>query len=402
MKIQFIHNEGSNVTKLSNVVNSTISNPRSLDEFDLNIVDLSNSQYWVNYDYDTKSIYKIQDIYNLSKMIENASKTKVLVLFPQNNQFLYGDLHVSKGYKIELKNMLNDLSNIIRKLVYVPYGELIFEPTETRIGESKIKADFYFSNPHEINTRSEKSLKPTTISNESTGVYFSTLKIDSYEQLITFLKEIGLLVDNLAEEPEWMGGIEMFDDRQQLETIQSKELEIQELKNKINTAQEILNKNERLKSILYTQSDSLVEVVFEIFEEILDVDLSEFEDKKIEDISFTIGDMVFIGEIKGITSNVKTPNLSQLDNHYTNFVDKHPEIPEENIYKLLIINHQRKRPLSERDPIDHKQIKLAENKYTSLIIETSELLKLLENYRDRLISRDDIIDLLTKNGLFKI
>ncbi|EGO5827929.1 hypothetical protein HKH49_000601, partial [Enterococcus faecalis] len=114
------------------------------------------------------------------------------------------------------------------------------------------------------------------------------------------------------------------------------------------------------------------------------------------------GNNVFIGEIKGKTSNVKTSFLSQLDNHFTNFIEDHPEIPEENIYKLLIINHQRNKALSERDPVDQKQIDIAKGKYGSLIIETSELLKLLEKYRENNLSRETIAELITQKGLLKV
>ncbi|EGO8298510.1 hypothetical protein E3435_002650, partial [Enterococcus faecalis] len=84
------------------------------------------------------------------------------------------------------------------------------------------------------------------------------------------------------------------------------------------------------------------------------------------------------------------------------FIEDHPEIPEENIYKLLIINHQRNKALSERDPVDQKQIDIAKGKYGSLIIETSELLKLLEKYRENNLSRETIAELITQKGLLKV
>lgn len=76
------------------------------------------------------------------------------------------------------------------------------------------------------------------------------------------------------------GEVKMFDDVKQLETIQMTKQEISDLEDRIEKAETQLNENKRMKSILYTQSDELVEVVFEIFKEMLNVDLSRFEDKK--------------------------------------------------------------------------------------------------------------------------
>lgn len=391
MDIQYISFEGSKISG-ENITDSLISSPKDFDDFSVNFIDLSNQKLWseiVGGYYSNGTEYE-KDFITISQMIGNT-KNRIVILMPQNKVYQYG----IKDYLVNFYKGLGLITNI-------PI-ELFFGTTQTQVNDQILTSDFTFKELNESLiklTSSIKGNKPTTIRYQN--IYFTTLNISNHVELKKFMIETNLVSTNNKEIPEWMEEVKMFDDRQQMDTIRIKEQQIQELKNKITTAQEILSKNERLKSILYTQSDSLVEVVFEIFEEILDVDLSEFEDKKIEDISFAIGDMIFIGEIKGITSNVKTPNLSQLDNHYTNFVEEHPEIPEESIYKLLIVNHQRKRPVSERDPIDHKQIELAENKYTSLIIETSELLKLLEKHRDKSISKEEIIDLLTKNGLLKI
>jgi len=391
MDIQYIGLKGSEI-KGENIISSSIKSPKDFDDFNVNIIDLSYEALWrkLPTTYSSTGTEYESDFDTISQMINNTNK-KIVIILPQNGLYQYG-----------LKDFLSKFYRGFEMVTNIPIN-LVFGTTKTKVKDMLLKSDFTFNvikDSIDKVTTSVKGKKATTISYEN--VMITTLMINNSDELNGFMIETNLVLTNSDEIPEWMEGVIMFDDKQQLDSIKIKEQQIQEIKNKITTAQEILSKNERLKSILYTQSDSLVEVVFDIFEEILDVDLSEFEDKKIEDISFSIGDMTFIGEIKGITSNVKTPNLSQLDNHYTNFVEEHPEIPEESIYKLLIVNHQRKRPVSERDPIDHKQIELAENKYTSLIIETSELLKLLEKYRDESISKEEIIDLLTKNGLLKI
>ena len=54
---------------------------------------------------------------------------------------------------------------------------------------------------------------------------------------------------------------------------------------------------------------------------------------------------------------------------------------------LLIINHQRNKPLQEREAVHERQVSLAE-RYEVLIIETPVLLKLFEKYRFGELSRE--------------
>lgn len=61
-----------------------------------------------------------------------------------------------------------------------------------------------------------------------------------------------------------------------LETIRSEEA-------KIEAAKEILRENAKYKSILFTNGDELVSVVFSILQQLLNYDLSTFADKKKQD-----------------------------------------------------------------------------------------------------------------------
>ncbi|UTY39396.1 hypothetical protein NMU03_00760 [Allocoprobacillus halotolerans] len=170
----------------------------------------------------------------------------------------------------------------------------------------------------------------------------------------------------------------MFDDARQLEIIDDKTEIIKNASKDIDNAKKVLKRNMRYKSILYTSGDELVDVVFEILEQMLGCDLSGFNDVKKEDFNFEIDDKVFIGEIKGVTSNVKNANVSQLDIHVQNYIDEH-EVDKENIVSLLIIDHQRNKPLSQREEVHNNAIELAiRNK--SLIIETITLLRMFEKY----------------------
>ena len=62
---------------------------------------------------------------------------------------------------------------------------------------------------------------------------------------------------------------------------------------------------------MYTNGEQLVEVVFDILESFFSYSLSEFKDEKKEDFLIKLDSVTFIGEIKGITSNVKSEHVSQ-------------------------------------------------------------------------------------------
>ena len=160
--------------------------------------------------------------------------------------------------------------------------------------------------------------------------------------------------------------------------------------------------NSRLKSALYTSGDTLVDVVFEILEEMLGCDLSQFVDVKKEDFLFTIENTTFIGEIKGVNHNVKNSNVAQLEMHYQDYLDANNGVQEESVKALLIMNHQKNKPMVEREPVMEAQINLA-SRYGSLIIDTYTLLKILEKYRQGVMSREEIIKKLKETtGLLSI
>lgn len=170
----------------------------------------------------------------------------------------------------------------------------------------------------------------------------------------------------------------------------------------IGQAQAIIDKNNRLKSILYTTGDELVELVFEIFEEILDCDLSGFVDLKKEDLLIETEEVIFIGEIKGVNSNVKSTNISQVDTHYHDYLETHTEVEENKLKALLIINHQKNKAIKEREPVMEQQINLAKRN-NSLIVETYILLRVLELYRNNKVTKKKIISILKKKeGLLSV
>ena len=177
-----------------------------------------------------------------------------------------------------------------------------------------------------------------------------------------------------------MNGICFGDDVEQREKIAVYEEKIKEASDQIEAAKAKLKQNDRVKSILYANGDHLVSVVFEILEKLLDCDLSEFVDKKKEDFLIKKSSCTFIGEIKGVTSNVKHEHISQIELHYRGYLDRlDDEGISESVKQLLIINPFRSKPLDQREPVHKEQITRAERN-GCLIIETHTLMRMYENY----------------------
>lgn len=187
---------------------------------------------------------------------------------------------------------------------------------------------------------------------------------------------------------------------------------INDSKNQIKTIEEVislsskqLKENLKYKSILFTNGDELVKVVFEILTIMLSYDLSSFTDEKKEDFIIKLDDITFIGEIKGVNSSIKSGHISQLDVHYQGYLDNLAETEQsevEVVKSILIINHQRNKNIVDRISVHEKQNGLAKRN-GSLIIETTTLLKLFEKFKKSELSIEDFKNLLkNKCGLLKI
>ena len=324
-------------------------------------------------------------------MIKHSKKTQLIIIFPQNipHNYCYDG---SSYKKIPLKNNLELLSKIVQNcLLNIDMGSLVYEKTETIINGNKIPAAFYFPQgyPYSILTKSNKSDKPTTI--EIFDYILTTLDLPhTPEGIFDFLAGIGLMGQKQAV-PEWFKTIEKFDDKEQKTAIEEKSQKIKKLESEIEAAQQKLEENDLHKSILYTNGNELVIEVFRILEEVLKCDLSEFIDKKSEDFEIVKEDITFIGEIKGVTSNVRNVYISQLDVHVQGLWGKIKRQREEKVIKgLLIINSQLKQPPETRNEIGQKQIGLAVRN-GSLIIATVQLLDLYEKYKNGQITSGEII-----------
>ena len=371
-----------------------IHDAESLDSFEINIISLQDSDMWVSDERGIGTINSINDLISLSLMVKNSDKTNIIILLPQNLKYAYNQRIGHTTYYCELKNIIDKYKAILSVIFpLAEYVKIVYENTMTRVGKYEVPAAFYFNESEvPVLTRSEKSKKGTSIMVDN--LVASTLNFSTSEEIIAFLRQIGLLREK-TKAPEWMEDIRMFDDDNQIRVIKENNAIIESANNNISKAMEIIDKNKRYKSILYTSGEELVDVVFEILEEMLGCDLFEFTDKKKEDFKFLLDGKVFIGEIKGVTPNVKKANVSQLDVHVQEYMDDNDELSE-NIVALLIMNHQRMKAVSEREPVHEEVIRLAERK-GSLIVDTVALLKLFENYVLCRKSREECIGVLTGN-----
>lgn len=383
---------------------NSIHDAKSLDDFDINIIDLNDADMWECKASSPGTIDSIADIKSMSTMIANSKKTTIVVLLPQNLRYRFSytaPLHEKGRYlrSYELKDVIDlVLRKVVETLLNKTFAtEILYENTETKIGNLNIKAAFYFNN--ENGTALIKSTSGKNVVRKYKNTIATTLYLENYEQINEFLKEMGLISEK-QEIPKWMEEVQMFDDVQQIDLIRENREKIQKAEQEINKARKVMDQNSRYKSILYTTGDKLVEVVLEILGQLLNHDFSQFEDKKNEDFLAEIGSDVFIGEIKGVNHNVKSENISQLDVHYQGYLDNNEKQPE-NVHALLIMNHQKNKPIADREPVHERQVALAVRN-GSLIIDTYMLLKLFEKFKRNEISTEGCKDILKNNiGILK-
>lgn len=397
--IQVITCEQSNKAfEGENIVVSSLNNPRSLDEFEINLISLENRYIWYDSNTQGKTINIIDDFKSIGIMLKNSKKAKNIIILPQNKTYYWNkDFKGNYSKQKNLKDMICVMCGILSKL-YSGMNEktMLYENTGTNLGNQICKAAFCFEdNEKNILTISDKSKKITTIYDGN--IILTTLNLCNYDIVIAFLKTINLIKEK-QKFPNWLKEEKMFDDEDKIIEITQCDEEIRMAQQKKDEAQKKLDENNRYKSILYTNGDELVEVVDEILEKITETSISNFVDKKKEDFCFNVDEKTFLGEIKGISSNVKNQNVSQIDVHYQGYLEEYEECEVENVHALLIINHQRTKPTKDREAVHDTQIALAKRN-GSLIIETITLLKLFEKYLGAELSRDECVDLLCREGI---
>ena len=414
MTVQVVTNK-QNLISNKLVTVSNFKNLNALDNYDVNIVDLSSELLWCyEKDYDIGLINDSSDLYAIKEMVATTKKSQIIYVYPMNYNYnyyySYNHQNQRKMYNnsIQIKEMLNvgKCRENIGKYIYSTnaISDIIFEPTKIRIGNKEYSAEFHFKGNVGIEcvTKSIKSEKITTIKYNN-YLYITTL--DFCKTIDDINNFVDCLFKNKNEEdvPDWVKDYNFGNDKEERELISKNTEKIEALQKSINDAEKQLEMNNRYKLILFTNGNQLVEVVFEILQCILECDLSNFVDEKREDFLIEKDKKIFIGEIKGVSTNVKNPHISQLDVHYQTYIeDMQDDNLIDSVHPILIINPLRTIELSKRDSIHEKQIKLACDR-GSLIIETVTLLKIFELYQENKLSTEQIINVLSsKKGLLRI
>lgn len=410
MKIQIVSDRSIRYDCKYDITYSTLNKPKSLDSFDINIFSLQDSRIWKCQEDVYNMLNCTNDLSSIERMINGSNNAINIIVLPQNYVHLYYYLKNERKYyyRIELKDEIenlrkNLLGSIIPECLAYSYT-LIYENSETTLNKSVFNSAFSFDNVYgedvSVLTKSMGGNKATTI--KKGNLILTTLDISSSEiDLEVFLKGINLDNEKI-EYPEWLTEFKCFDDKQQEDLIDDNNKQIERLNSQIDSAKEKLEENLKYKSILITNGSELVETVFEMLEKMLDCNLQDFEDKNIEDFIIPKTDITFVGEIKGVTSNVKSEHVAQLDRHYQAYRDRLAEENRtENVKSILIISPFRTKQLSERGEVHENQIQLAKRN-ESLIITTDTFLKLYEMFVSDSITSETIINVFkTKIGLLE-
>ncbi|MBQ3549340.1 MAG: hypothetical protein IJA41_00025 [Clostridia bacterium] len=408
MKIQIISNKSISVSSKHTITRSTFNKPFELDAYDINIISLQYENIWKCEENISQYLDITNDFKSILQMIVNSKTSVNIIALPQNYKHYYYK-SVNGGYynhcelKDELQNLQkNLLASILPQQVNGAF-KLIYENSETIIENTVYESAFSIMSQTMPELTKTKGGDKITTASYNKNFIITTLNLpNADERLDTFIKAIGL--DKEREElPQWVADYSCFDDDEQHKFINDANAEIAELNKKIEHANIKLCENLKYKSILSTNGDELVSVVFEILEKILCCDLSGFVDEGKQDFLIKKENVTFIGEIKGITSNVKSENVSQLDVHYQSYLEELGDSHiAENVKALLIINPFRTKPILEREKIHENQIALAKRN-DSLIITTEVLLKIFEKFQNGEISGERIVSLFSaKSGLLTL
>lgn len=386
---------------------SDFKEPKSFDDFEINILDLSFSELWENNDNSTGSINFIKDITHYKNIINNSNEAKIVVVLPQNNYFRYNYYSREYHYGDYLKNLTKLIEQIVLNNIYAYAFQLEFETTKTTLNKLESSADFHFPDiafeKENIILTSDKSNKITTV-NIKERLYYTTLNIfESKVILEEFLYRTNILNDDIDAKPEWIDKINIFDDVEIKNNIHQIEEEITKKEKQKEEEIEKLLENEKIKSILYQTDKKLQNEVIEILNEILEYRDDNFIDEMEEDFRIKKDDVTFIIETKGLSRNIKGTDVNKTFNHVLMYEGKIEQCnSQENVKGIFIVATQREKEIEEREETPDRQIKIAERN-NILIIRTETLLKLYEQFKRKEMNTEDIIKIFKEQkGELKI
>lgn len=199
----------------------------AFDEFDINTLDLSFNLLWTYRGNTPKSI----------NIISNVNNSKILVILPQNLNYIYWYSNGKYQYKCELKNLLNLVQSLLVDNIYGYCFQLEFETTQTKFKKNVVKVDFHFLNEmfekKEIILNSDKSNKTTTIKVKD-NLFYTTLDIIGSKEIFEeFLVKTKMILEKINEKPKWIEEVNILDDEKIRTNTQKIENEIKEKEKEI-------------------------------------------------------------------------------------------------------------------------------------------------------------------------
>ena len=401
VKIQYI---GANKSKFSDpcIFHASFSDSMSPDLFDVNVIDLSNESLWKNENNSTNSINIIEDLVTLNSNIENSSKSRFLFLLPGNVDYYY-----NFSVRNYLKSVpLRTRPSIIGSVFFNSFNSLAdffrgicFEQNFILHGQTLIHSSFIFVDSDDFknkvySSQSEKLIGFSPFNN----IHLTFAQIKTFDELNFYLEKIEFA--KLEEPaPEWFKNVCLLNDSKLIDEKNKAEEAIKEYEDKLFSINSQLKANKEIESCLYKQGDELVRTIFPLIEKVFSVTLENFIDLKKEDFNFLFRDLILVGEIKGVSSNVKNKHISQAEYHKTTYIDDNQieqSFDKSKIIPVLIINHQLDKPLAEREPINEEQVNYAKLQGV-IVLETFELIKMYYLITLGKLSLDDVYDIICKN-----
>lgn len=408
MKTQLINYSELNPFKFNVDKVSRFENLISPSNYNINIFDLRDISIWRNNNENYSAINLARDFRIIKSLVQDSINSHHLFILPRDVAFNYGYFQKSYRKEIHLRHMITELNNIIYNIIPIKIV-LEYERTMYKVNDEIITADFKIIDTvkkgihfdrieYDEKIKSDKSNRTIGVKKENISVI--SIDVNNQLQLNKIFEELLITEKIDIKNPEWFKNIKFLNDEVLFQSKRKHELEIEDISDQIKKITKEINLNDGYKSILYLDGDALVDKTINILEILFEQEFEEFKDIKKEDFLFKLNDKYFIFEIKGVSSNVKTTHLSQLDHHSMEFLDEN-EIAEDDINKILIINYQKNKNPIEREPIHINQINDAKHKYNILIVDTFSLLKILEGKKSNKINKEDIIKIFSKNGLIE-
>ena len=416
MEIQLINYNGRNENDYVVKACNSFGQAHSLDSYDLNIIDLTDSSIWLNHCYNTdfETLDCDNDFGTLSTSIDNSSKTKFLYILPPNIYFKtdYNRRNSVSSKEFLIKRQLKDIiTYLVKNLAKViPIDiDLYYEKTHTNLLDTKLSADFYFDSKMTKRYYNGVNLSENMVYSDGSEklVFLSygrnsltTLQANNNDELLVLIQNV-LIDESEVEEPDWFQDLRFFDDSEQSEVIQIENKKIEESKDKIKISKEIIRENKHFESILFKSGSELEAILSEMLEIMCDVQ-SEFEDRKNEDYSFEKDGIHYIFEFKGLTRDVKKSNVSQLVTH-GHIYEETKEVVPDVIKKIIIVNRFKDIKPEERLPVSNNVIEVASNAANNvLIIDSLIFLRMFEQFKTGKLSSEDILSHFREVGLCEL